>query len=96
METTLKERAVQLSLPELSYKRAEIEAARRHHKVEDHLRWLLERAIETEDEPRRLLEQVSRSYRAQRARTGKVELSVEDRLEELRVIREQVAGDLYP
>jgi hypothetical protein len=96
METILNERAVRLTIPEPTYKRAEREAARRHRKVEDHLKWLLERAIETEDEPRRLLEQVGRSYRAQRARAGKTQQSAEDRLEKMREIRERVAGELYP
>ncbi len=96
MPADQKKRTVRLALPEPARNRAERQAARRHRSLEDHIECAAKRAVETENEAQTLLEEVSRSYRAQRPRAGKRGQSAEERLEELRKLREQAASDLYP
>jgi hypothetical protein len=87
---------VTLRLPKDMYERVTQAALSEQRQVEDLLRTLIAEGLEAHMTIRELLEQVSEDYRARLAREGKLEQSSDDVRQELRVLREQIARDLYP
>jgi hypothetical protein len=87
---------VTLRLPQDMYERVIQAALLEQQHVEDLLRTLIAEGLEAHTTLRELLQHVSEDYRARLAREGKLHQSSEDVLQELRDLREQIAGELYP
>jgi len=87
---------VTLRLPKEMYERVTQAALMEQRQVEDLLSTLIAEGLEAHATIRELLEHVSEDYRARLARAGKLHQSSDDVLHELRDLREQIAGELYP
>ena len=71
-------------------------AERSHSTVEAQLGTLVEEGLKQRLTIRERLDMLSESYRARLAREGKLDMTAEEVMEELRQVREQVARDYYP
>jgi len=87
---------VTLRLPKEMYERVTQAALMEQRQVEDLLSTLIAEGLEAHATIRELWEHVSEDYRARLAREGKLHQSSDDVLHELRDLREQIAGELYP
>jgi hypothetical protein len=87
---------VTLTLPAEVYERAEQAAIDEQRQLEDMLSELVAEGLDTHKSVRDVLEQVSTQYRMRLASAGKLEQSPEDVMQDLRVLREQIASELYP
>jgi hypothetical protein len=87
---------VTLQLSKDMYERITQAALIEQQQVEDLLRTLIAEELEAHMTLRELLEHVSEDYRARLAREGKLHQSSDNVLQELRDLREQIAGELYP
>jgi hypothetical protein len=87
---------VTLQLSKDMYERITQAALIEQQQVEDLLRTLIAEGLEAHMTLRELLEHVSEDYRARLAREGKLHQSSDNVLQELRDLREQIAGELYP
>ena len=96
MSTTDETVHVTLTLPREIYERVAQEAADEQRQLDELLSALVAAGLEARAPVRELLEHVSTRYRARLAREHKLQQSPDEVLQELREIREQIAGELYP
>ncbi|HZT41212.1 MAG TPA: hypothetical protein VFA07_03440 [Chthonomonadaceae bacterium] len=87
---------VTLKLPGDVYERVAHEAAQEQRQLEDLLSNLVMEGLAAKETVRNILEHVAEQYQDRLAREGKRRQSPDEVLEELRHLREQVAGELYP
>jgi hypothetical protein len=87
---------VTLTLPQEIYERVAEAAVLEQRQLEELMGELIAEGLDTHKSVRDLMEQVSAQYRARLAQEGKLDQSAEEVLQELRDLREQVAGELYP
>ena len=87
---------VTLKLPRSMYQRVTQAALTEQRQVGDFLNDLVAEGLETHMTIRELLDQVSKDYRDRLAREGKLDQPSDAVQQELRILREQVAHDLYP
>jgi siroheme synthase (precorrin-2 oxidase/ferrochelatase) len=87
---------VTVRLPKEIYERVTQAALIEQQQIEDLLRSLIVEGLEAHMPLRELWEHVSEDYRARLAREGKLRQASDDVLQELRDLREQIAGELYP
>lgn len=88
--------AVQVELARDEYERIEEQARREHRPVSDVIPRLVSSELQRRANARRMMEEVSASYRARLAAEGKLDQTPEEFLDELRALREQIADELYP
>lgn len=87
---------VTLKLPKAIYDRVAHAAAGEHQPLEDLLGILVAEGLDAHASVRELFERVSAQYRDRLSREGKLDQSADEVLQELRAVREQIAGELYP
>ena len=87
---------VTVKLPKEIYDRVAHTAAGEQQSLEDLLSVLVAEGLDAHATVRELFEQVSEQYRVRLTREGKLEQSTDEVLQELRAMREQIAGELYP
>jgi hypothetical protein len=87
---------VTLKLPKEIYERVAHTAAGEQQPLEDLLNVLVAEGLDAHASVRELFERVSAQYRDRLAREGKLNQSADEVLQELRAMREQIAGELYP
>lgn len=87
---------VTLQLSQEIYEQVVRAAKKEQRKIEDLLSVLIAEGLETHATVRELFEQASAQYRGRLTREGKLDQSSDRILEELRTLREQIAGELYP
>jgi hypothetical protein len=87
---------VTLRLPKEIYERVARTAAGEQQQLEDLLSVLVAEGLDAHATVRELFEHVSAQYRARLTREGKLERPADEVLQELRTLREQIAGELYP
>ena len=87
---------VMVKLPKEIYDRVVHAAAGEQQSLEDLLSVLVAEGLDAHASVRELFEHVSAQYRARLAREGKLDQSADEVLQELRAVREQIAGELYP
>ena len=87
---------VTVKLPKEIYDRVVHAAAGEQQSLEDLLSVLVAEGLDAHASVRELFEHVSTQYRARLGREGKLDQSADEVLQELRAVREQIAGELYP
>ena len=87
---------VTVKLPKEIYDRVAHTAAGEHRQLEDLLSVLVAEGLDAHASVRELFEHVSVQYRERLTREGKLDQSADEVLQELRAVREQIAGELYP
>ncbi len=87
---------VTVKLPKEIYDRVAHAAAGEQQPLEDLLSVLVVEGLDAHATVRELLEHVSAQYRDRLTREGTVNQSADEVLQELRAVREQIAGELYP
>ena len=87
---------VTLQLPRSMYQRVTQAARTEQRQVGDFLNDLVAEGLETHMTTRELLEHASQDYRDRLAREGKLNQPSDAVQQDLRILREQVAHDLYP
>ena len=87
---------VTMKLPKEIYDRVAHAAAGEHQPLEDLLSVLVAKGLDAHASVRELFEHVSAQYRARLTTEGKLDQSADEVLHELRAVREQIAGELYP
>ena len=92
------ERTVQvtLCLPKEIYDRVARTAVEERRQLEDLLNALVAEGLDAHSSVRELFERVSKQYRTRLTHEGKLDQSADGVLQELRVLREQIARELYP
>jgi hypothetical protein len=88
--------SVTVTLSRDVYERVAGAAAEEHRQIEEVLTALVTEGLDAHSTVREVLERASALYRARLASEGKLEQTSEEVLEELREVREQIAGELYP
>jgi hypothetical protein len=86
---------VTLPLPQDRYDRVRQAAASEQRSLEDVLSRLVSEGLDAHITTREVLERVSAQYRDRLSRERKSHQSSDEVLEELRALREQIAGELY-
>jgi len=87
---------IELELPRAEYERVEAQARKEHRSVSQVIPVLLHSELRRREKARRMLEEVSESYRELLASEGKLDQAPEEVLAELRQLRDEVANELFP
>jgi hypothetical protein len=87
---------VTVKLPKEIYDRVAHAAAGEQQPLEELLSVLIAEGLDAHASVRELFEHVAAQYRARLAAEGKLDQSTDEVLQELRAVREQIAGELYP
>lgn len=87
---------VTLRLSRDVYNRVTRTATEERQSVEDLLSTIIPEGLDAHSGVRELFNQISEQYRLRLEHEGKADQTRDEVLEELRVIREQVARELYP
>ncbi len=96
MNTPAPTMQVTLRLPEEVYRRIEHAARHEHRQLDEFLSTLVADGLEAHATTRELFEKASVQYRARLDTDSKRSQSSDEVLQELRNLREEVAGELYP
>ena len=87
---------INIELPREEYERVEAQARQEQLSVSQLIPGLVSSELRRREKARRLLTEASRSYRARLAKDGKLDQTPEEIFAELRLIREEVASELFP
>jgi hypothetical protein len=87
---------VTLQLPEDVYRRVAQTAEGEQRSTDDLLSALVAEGLDAHASFREIFDHLSEQYRERLRREGKLSASPEETQEELRLLREQIANELYP
>lgn len=87
---------INIELPREEYERVEAQARQEHLSVSQVIPGLVSSELRRREKARLLLAEASTTYRARLANAGKLDQTPEEIFADLRLIREEVADELFP